>query len=124
MRKPTGAVFDATSVTLLALAALLTGCAVVYEGKYDADEGWRLGRIEKIGPASDFGAPRSLDCRQQGAVDAQLRYAEVDFRVGRHTRTRIVALPAGSTYLVDDLVYVNVTSCERALVKRNSDPAL
>jgi len=104
----------ATALASLLMLTSLAGCALVYEGKYDWDQGWRIGRVINVGRGAALGATSSHDCRQDvssGEV-ARTLYADVAYQSeGRWSRHRIVAVPEGMPVQVGQAVYLNVNSC-------------
>lgn len=46
-----------------------TGCALVYEGKYDWYEGWREAEVLKVGNAAEMGKPQFSDCRKDATPE-------------------------------------------------------
>ena len=103
----------AAIASLLALG-WLAGCAAVYDGKYDWDQGWRVGRVMNVGPGAALGATSIDDCRQ-GALPADVArtiYADVAYQSeGRWSRHRIVPIPESMPVQVGQAVYLNVHSC-------------
>jgi hypothetical protein len=107
--------------SMAALVALesFVGCASVYDGKYDWDAGWRSARVIQLGPGTTVPAT-SDDCRKDMAPAdvARTVYAEVAYRSeGRWLRHRVVPIPEGVAVQDGETVYVNVASCDNALVK-------
>jgi hypothetical protein len=99
--------------TLIALGGL-AGCALVYEGKYDWDEGWRIGRVIASGAGTTVPPTSADDCRKAAspADVARTEYAEVAYQSeGRWLRHRIVPVPQGVALTRGQTVYVNVNSC-------------
>src|SRR3954469_22904308 len=100
-----------------ALVALgwLAGCAMVYEGKYDWDEGWRVGRVLQFGPGMAMSTTTHDDCRVH-AVPADVTrtvYAEVAYNnEGRWLRNRVAPVAEGMAIVQGQTVYINVRSCE------------
>ena len=111
-----------TSDALAALVALASfaGCTTVYEGKYDWDEGWRVGRVVNLGVGTALAPTPPDDCRQEAtpAEVARTLYAEVAYRSeGRWLRHRVAPVPQGMTLTDGQRVYVNLHSCGDGLVK-------
>ena len=101
---------------IAALAALgaFAGCAMVYEGKYDWDQGWRIGRVISAGAGMTVPATMADDCRKEAppADVARTRYAEVAYQSeGRRLRHRVVPIADGVALKEGQTVYVNVYSC-------------
>ena|SRR5689334_13211882 len=97
----------------------LVGCALVYEGKYDWDDGWRAGRVVHLGQGKQLPAPPGGDCRQGVAASVMEKtlYADVRYQTeGRWTRERIVPIPADIAVHEGDLVYFNAQDCKQAVV--------
>src|ERR1051326_4726547 len=75
----------------------LVGCALVYEGKYDWDEGWRSGHVVHLGKGKQLPPPPGGDCRQgvAASVIEKTLYADVRFQnEGRWIRKSVVTPPA------------------------------
>ncbi|MDI1268056.1 MAG: hypothetical protein PSV40_03000 [Polaromonas sp.] len=111
---------DALIVCLSAFA--LAGCATVYEGKYDFADGWREAKVIQIGHASEIPTPQFSDCRdaalpQQLATD---KFVVLSYRHLNRPRKRVVPLRPSSGVRVDELVYMNVTDCDRSLEPRSN----
>ena len=108
-----GGLRGAMAIASLALS-WLAGCATVYEGKYDWDAGWRMGRVINVGRGAALGATYIHDCRQAvspGDV-ARTVYADVAYQSeGRWSRHRVVAVPEGMPVQVGQAVYLNVNAC-------------
>ncbi len=111
------------SIALLVALSSLAGCAVVYEGKYDWDQGWRVGRIIRLGPGASGIEMLRDDCRNDTlrADVARTVYAEVAYQnEGRWLRHRVVPVPENVRIHEGDKVYMNLGSCFNALVKASS----
>ena len=105
-------------VTLALAGVSLAGCATVYDGKYDWQDGWRRGRIEAIGSPTEFpGAFGS--CMSDPPAE---RYANVAYVLSMiHIRSmvhRVVPLRDKSMRAGQD-VFVNVKSCDQELQRRD-----
>jgi len=110
-------------IALLVALSCLAGCAVLYEGKYDWDQGWRVGRVIRVGPGESGIQKLRDDCRNdaQPADVARAVYAEVAYHnEGRWLRHRVVPVPEKVAIHEGDKVYVNVGTCSNALVKASS----
>jgi hypothetical protein len=108
------------SIALLVALSCLAGCAVLYEGKYDWDQGWRVGRIIRLGPGASGIEMLRDDCRNDTlpADVARTVYAEVAYHnEGRWLRHRVVPVPENVPIHESDKVYVNLGSCINGLVK-------
>ena len=109
-------------VASLCMLGALAGCALVYEGKYDWDQGWRIGRVINAGAGMTVPATSAEDCRKQlsPADVARTEYAEVAYQSeGRWLRHRVVPVPEGVARKQGETVYLNVYSCG-SLVKASS----
>ena len=109
---------------IAALCALgfLAGCALVYEGKYDWDQGWRIGRVINAGAGMTVPQTTADDCRKDAAPAdvARTVYAEVAYQSeGRWLRHRVVPIPEGVTLKDGQTVYLNIYSCG-SLVKASA----
>jgi hypothetical protein len=107
------------SGAVLFALAWLGGCALVYEGKYDWDEGWRVGRVITFGTDTSLARTSVNECGQHGSHPdmAGTVYAEVAYQSeGRWLRHRVVPVPQGIALKEGQTVYINVPSC--ALARR------
>lgn len=115
-------------VGALAVAASLLGCAAVNEPQYALKDGWRVARIDEIGPASTLRQVTNEDCRA-AATPVQReagRFAIVSYWSTVPSRKypsgwfpRVVPLDATSPLNVGDAVYVNTLDCGAPVVARN-----
>lgn len=93
-------------------AAALAGCASlpVYEGGRTWSEGWREGKVEKVGTASELGYRASSDCRYRdgaGGREALGRFAVIALQeAGRH-RHHVAPVGPSSEPRIGDDVLVN-----------------
>lgn len=105
-------------------ALCLIACAMVYEGKYDWDEGWRVGQVVKIGTGIALRSISPGDCRK-GATPvevARTRYADVRYQSeGRWSRHRIVPLAEDQVLDEGQIVYFNASDCRKGLVRASPD---
>jgi hypothetical protein len=109
-------------IAALFAAGGLAGCAMLYEGKYDWDQGWRVGRVITSGAGMSVAPTSAGDCRKAAspAEVARTVYAEVAYQSeGRWLRHRVVPIPQGVTLKDGQTVYLNVHSC-RNLVKASA----
>ncbi len=107
-----------SGAALLALG-WLGSCAMVYEGKYDWDKGWRVGQVITYGSGMTLAQISASQCSQDashagaaGAVFAEVAYQSE----GRWLRHRVVPIPQGMALKEGQAVYINVPSC--ALARR------
>src|ERR1043166_747805 len=101
----------------------LVGCAMVYEGKYDWDEGWRAGHVVHLGKGKQLPPPPGGDCRQgvAASVIEKTLYADVRFQTeGRWIRERVVPIPANVDVHEGDLVYFNTRDCKQMAIAATS----
>ncbi len=111
------------SVGASLIAALsATGCALVYEGKYDWYDGWREAQVVQIGSATEIEMPQFSDCRKQMTPQqlATSRFAVLSYMHMTRKRHRVVPLQLGRAVAVGDQVYMQITSCDGPLVPRKS----
>ncbi|MGE3345905.1 MAG: hypothetical protein AB7I35_00570 [Ramlibacter sp.] len=111
------------SVGASLIAALsATGCALVYEGKYDWYDGWREAHVLQIGSAAEIEKPQFSDCREQMTPQqlATGQFAVLSYMRMTRKRHRVVPLQAGRSIAVGDQVYMQITSCDGPLVPRKS----
>lgn len=113
-----------TARVILALAAVaaLAGCAStpVFEGDRAWNEGWREGKVEKVGAASELGYRQSYDCRYRNdgaGREAQGRFAVVAVRnMGKH-RHVVAPVEAGKEPAVGSEVLINWRACESPIAR-------
>lgn len=101
----------------------LAGCTLLYEGKYDWDEGWRAGRVVHLGQGKQLPPLLAGDCRQGtlASVMEKTLYADVRYQTeGRWTRERVVPIPANVDVHEGDLVYFNTNDCKQTAVATSS----
>ena len=113
------------SALLLALAA--TGCASsVYEGRYAWADGWREGKVVSVKQPREVGSRHSFDCRYKmnpQAVETSWFAIVAVWDAGR-TKRAVVPVADGSTWpTAEDLVYVNVRTCDVRDLRHRSVPA-
>lgn len=110
-----------SSQVLAAVVALTAGCAIVYDGIYDHDEGWRIGRIVRIGTAAEMADLRVAACKN--SVDRQYssaqRVALVRYpALHRGYKHMLLPLPADPDLVVGAEVYVNRHQCATPPTRR------
>ncbi|MCA3001649.1 MAG: hypothetical protein ACK5RJ_04650 [Burkholderiales bacterium] len=98
---------------MLAVPLLAGGCALLYDGKYDNDEGWRRGTVVEVGMGTSILRPARDDCRNHATAEvvARTQYAYVSYRYDRFRQARIAAVPENVPLKVGDPVYVNRRNC-------------
>ena len=105
----------------LVVSAAITaaGCSTVYEGKYDFNEGWRVGTVESLDV--DTITDRILvDCRKKVSASnlANAKFVYVRHVVLGTNRRKIVALADQDMPLqVGDRVYLHMNDCSKRLVR-------
>lgn len=110
------------SLTTGLLALALTGCASVYEGKYDWKDGWRQGKVMQIGSAFEIGKPQFSDCRRKASAEqlASDKFASVSYLHMGRARRKVIPVQQGDSFRPGDEVYVNVASCTASLVSQTT----
>lgn len=107
------------AVLFLAAATLLASCASEGDRQHPLSDGWHYATIFRIDTGFEAMHPASFDCRLNDRGSGG-RYAEVDYRVSRMLRHRIVRLPAeGPEFHVGDKIYVNVLDCALPIARRH-----
>ncbi len=106
----------------LAAVAALSGCAStpVFEGGRPWSEGWREGKVEKVGNASELGSRHTYDCRyrEDGAGrEAQGRFAVVGMQNMTRHRHHVVPVEAGKEPQIGDSVLTNWHACQPPLAR-------
>lgn len=113
----------ARTLWALATVAALGGCASrpVFEGGRVWNEGWREGKVERVGNASELGYRHSYDCRYRNdgaGRGAKGRYAVVAVRhMGRH-RHLVTPVEPGKDPPVGSEVLVNWRGCESPIARK------
>jgi hypothetical protein len=101
----------------ISMLLVLTGCALVYQGKYDWDEGWREGYVVKV----ETGAVPIVrgGCVHRPPLQTlpPPRYAQVKYQnEGRVIRNQNVPIPENANVQQGDRVYFNINDCSEGLV--------
>lgn len=113
--------FLVVSATITAAA-----CSTVYDGKYDFNEGWRVGTVESLNV--DTITDRILvDCRKKVSASdlANAKFVYVRHVVLGSNRRKIVALADQDMPLqVGDRVYLKMNDCSKRLVRPESPGVL
>ena len=115
-----------TWMPVLGLSAfVLAGCTTVYEGKHDFSDGWREAKVIQIARANEIAKPQFSDCRenasqQQRATD---RFIVLSYKHMNRPRKRVVPFSPNDGVRLEQLVYMNVTDCDRPLMPRSKLPA-
>lgn len=102
----------------------LSGCTTVYEGKYDFSEGWREAKVIQIELSSEIAKPQFSDCRVNASPQyhASDKFIVLSYKHLNRPRKRVIPFGPSDGARVEDLVYINVTDCERPLIPRNEPP--
>ncbi len=101
---------------LIGAAAALAGCASnpVFEGGRAWSDGWREGKVEKVGSAAELGYRQSYDCRYRddgAGRDAPGRFAVVAVQnMGKH-RHVVAPVEPGREPKEGDQVLTNLRGC-------------
>lgn len=101
-------------------ALVLGGCATAYEGKYEFSEGWRAATVVSVVPGGEMKDPGFWTCLRDVPEAERLSrsYVLLDYReVSRH-RKRMVPAPPGVQLQAGEEVYLDLSTCEKSLVKR------
>ena len=107
----------AASVALLALA----GCASdLFEGKYAFSEGWRKATVLRVEQGSAVEDPRFWSCLRNVpvAATANRSYVVVAYHQTSRHRKHLVEAPPDMQLGPGDNVYVNLSRCDDAVVRR------
>ena len=112
-----------TALRLLALcasAAFLTGCATVYEGKYEWSEGWRAAEVVEVTTVAEMERPRFYECVRKATPGqaASGKFVLVKYRQMSRSQRRAIPLQPGQSFAPGDPVYVKVGDCATPLVSR------
>lgn len=107
---------SARVLAAIATVAVLAGCAStpVFEGGRAWSEGWREGKVEKVGTASELGYRQSYDCRyREGGAgrEAPGLFAVISIRnMGRH-RHHVAPVERGQEPELGSAVLTNWRGC-------------
>lgn len=98
---------------ILVASLAVGGCVLLYDGKYDHDEGWRPGTVIEVGKGASILRTEREDCRKFATADvmARTQYAYVSYRENHFSQVRIAAVPENVTLKVGDAVYINKRDC-------------
>lgn len=117
-----------SGVIALTVLVLLTGCATVYEGKYDWSKGWRIGVVTRVIPVDQLKPNEVPECRASPMTVEKMKqnatWVKVGYRMGRMRFAVSAPVTTEDQFKVGDPVYVNSLSCEREVLPRTcpSDP--
>lgn len=101
----------------------IAGCATTYEGKYKFSDGWRMATVLRTATGASIENPRFWECTRQFS-EAEL--ISRDFVLLRYRRdvnrnqNRMVPIVPGMDLQSGEKVYLNVSTCEQAIVKRTT----
>lgn len=100
-------------LSVLSISAMLVGCATVYDGKYDYDEGWRLATVVELGNDSTRFNDASLDCRtlKFETRSRAEQYAYVRYMRSFAPRMAIVPVPDHTKVGVKQRIFINLNDC-------------
>jgi hypothetical protein len=108
---------------LACIPLILAACssAPVYEDKYAYEEGWRLGKVTHVGPASTIVERASKDCRPGARAEGNgdRTFARVSVHWGHFYRSFIGLVPKGEQMSVGDDVYVDYQDCGHEIAPRH-----
>lgn len=105
-------VVGAVAVVIL----MRSGCATIYEGKYDWSEGWRIA-VVAFEQLHRYEIPQ---CRDSPLTADKMKasWAVVRYRLGRRTHWAAVAMDRPDPFTVGAPVYVGSSPCARELQPR------
>jgi hypothetical protein len=111
-----------SGVISMAALALLTGCASVYEGKYDWSKGWRIGVVTRVVPIDQLKPNEVPECQASPMTVEKMKqnptWVKVGYRMGRMRFAVFAPVTTENQFKVGDSVYVNSQSCEREVLPR------
>ena len=106
-------------ILLVASGLSMFGCATIYEGRFNYDEGWRVGRIEELGLDNALAKHSSTKCRSEISSGKEARqFAVVGYLGYRIKLYRIAHLPSELVLREGDFVYINIKDCAHRAVVR------
>lgn len=103
---------------LLIVGVAASGCAPIYEARYDYRGGWRDVTVLQVAPARDITGNAWVDCRGVlGATDPrQFAYARYSFpQSGLHRA--IVPIQEGLRLSPGDRIYINIRHCNQPIAR-------
>ncbi len=109
------------SAMLASVVGIVGGSPILYEGRYDYDDGWREATLVELGTAGSITRAARVDCRSEGELLPNAQYALVK---RRHTEdfwnSRIVPVPADVQLAPRDRVLVNIKQCRELVLTQRS----
>jgi hypothetical protein len=113
-------------MTIAAFASLLSGCATLYEGKYDYRDGWWKARVVQVAPASQIQRPDFFRCIRNATPEQRERqlFAVVSFRGYEKNVKRAVQVAPSVHLEVGETVYVNLASCNGPVIHASAPAAV
>lgn len=109
-------------LALVALPLVLAACALVYEGRYDYDAGWRKATVLAQGGASDINQKAAIDCRDPSPTADMRQFVYVRYNhVPYYFHRGIVAVPEGWQLSIGERLYVNILDCKEPIVRARID---
>lgn len=103
----------------VASATSISGCATVFEGKYKFSDGWRRATVVRAESGTSIKNPRFWECTRR-VTEAELvsrDFVLLRFRGVNRAETRMVPAVPGLDLLPGEKVYLNLSTCEQAIVK-------
>lgn len=106
-------------ISTLLCSAMLCSCAVIYEGRYDYDDGWRVVYVLETGVTFTKLPAPSVDCRPRVLAVAVSRakvYAYVRYFRNFAPRHGVFLIPEGGGLQPGQRAYAKITDCSEPLV--------
>lgn len=110
---------SALILTLTGLA--LAACTSVPRGAFDARDGWREGRIERIAPYASLRARPGTDCAVALGIAPEATVAIVRYRHHGDFGSAVMPLADPTAWAAGDRVYLQPDQCAAPLARRLPD---
>lgn len=98
-----------TRILALCIVVALSGCTILYDGKYNYDQGWRVATVIFTSTVSGEIRHTSLDCRK--GSDSQSPYVYVRYLRSFAPRHAIVPIVDPTQWRSGQRLYLNIKDC-------------
>ena len=110
----------AAGIVAAVMVTALSGCATVFEGKYKFSDGWRTATVVRAATGDSIKNPRFWECTRR-LTEAELvsrDFVLLRYRGVNRAENRMVPAVPGLELQPGEKVYLNLSTCEQAIVKR------
>lgn len=108
----------------LFLGLVSSACTILYEGRYDYNDGWRKAEIKRVALFEHLSPyPYKYTYCSRNFTDFSTTgssWAIVRYRQGIKKRYMAIPVPKSGDFKVEDIVYANVLDCSFELHKRET----